>query len=104
MPAGMGVDPSQGVARYRFFRPLSKREREFIAKRVRGGRCLPARLSRVKMRRRHVLRTSRGRGEVKVDGKRRRVLEAGHFFGEISMLDRVLRQPPSPRWRPLAFS
>jgi len=29
-----------------------------------------------------------GEAEVKVDGKRRRVLKPGDFFGEISMLDR----------------
>jgi len=29
-----------------------------------------------------------GESEVKVDGKRRRVLKAGDFFGEISMIDR----------------
>jgi CRP-like cAMP-binding protein len=29
-----------------------------------------------------------GESEVKVDGKRRRVLRAGDFFGEISMMDR----------------
>ena len=29
-----------------------------------------------------------GEAEVKVDGKRRRVLRPGDFFGEISMLDR----------------
>jgi len=31
-----------------------------------------------------------GEAEVKVDGKRRRVLKPGDFFGEISMLDRGL--------------
>ena len=31
-----------------------------------------------------------GESEVKVDGKRRRVLKAGEFFGEISMVDRGL--------------
>jgi len=31
-----------------------------------------------------------GSAEVKVDGKRRRLLNAGDFFGEISMLDRGL--------------
>ena len=29
-----------------------------------------------------------GESEVKIDGKRRRVLKAGDFFGEISMIDR----------------
>ena len=29
-----------------------------------------------------------GESEVKVDGKRRRVIKAGDFFGEISMIDR----------------
>jgi CRP-like cAMP-binding protein len=31
-----------------------------------------------------------GEAEVKVDGKKRRVLKAGDFFGEISMIDRGL--------------
>ena len=31
-----------------------------------------------------------GQSEVKVDGKRRRVLKPGDFFGEISMIDRGL--------------
>ena len=31
-----------------------------------------------------------GESEVKVDGKRRRVMKAGDFFGEISMIDRGL--------------
>ena len=29
-----------------------------------------------------------GESEVKIDGKRRRVMKAGDFFGEISMIDR----------------
>ena len=36
-----------------------------------------------------------GEASVQVDGRDRQPLVAGSFFGEISMLDRGLRRPPS---------
>jgi CRP-like cAMP-binding protein len=82
---------TEALSRVPLFSQLTRRELDFIATRadevaVRGGKKL----------------TTQGRpgdsfyvlldGEalVDVDGKRRRTLKAGDFFGEISMLDRGL--------------
>jgi len=82
---------TEALSRVPLFSQLTKRELEFVATRadevaVPAGRKL----------------TTQGRpgdsfyvlldGEahVDVDGKRRRTLRAGEFFGEISMLDRGL--------------
>ena len=70
----------EAISRVPLFAHLSKREREFIAKEgdevnVPAGKTLTR-------------QDRSGEAEVKVDGKRRRVLRPGDFFGEISMLDR----------------
>ena len=86
------ADPKlNAISRVPLFAHLSKREREFIAKegdevRVPGGKTL-TRQDRAGDTF-YVLLD--GEAEVKVDGKRRRVLKPGDFFGEISMLDRGL--------------
>ena len=81
----------KAISRVPLFAHLSKREREFIAKegdevRVPAGKTL-TRQDRAGDTF-YVLLD--GEAEVKVDGKRRRVLKPGDFFGEISMLDRGL--------------
>ena len=84
------ADPKlNAISRVPLFAHLSKREREFIAKegdevRVPAGKTL-TRQDRAGDTF-YVLLD--GEAEVKVDGKRRRVLKPGDFFGEISMLDR----------------
>ncbi|TMD75053.1 MAG: cyclic nucleotide-binding domain-containing protein [Chloroflexi bacterium] len=86
------ADPKlNAISRVPLFAHLSKREREFIAKegdevRVPAGKTL-TRQDRAGDTF-YVLLD--GEAEVKVDGKRRRVLKPGDFFGEISMLDRGL--------------
>ena len=86
----MGADRKlNAIGRVPLFARLSKRELEFIAKegdevRVPAGKTL-TRQDRAGDTF-YVLLD--GEAEVKVDGKRRRVLKPGDFFGEISMLDR----------------
>src|SRR5437016_10372349 len=86
----MGVDPKlNAISRVPLFAHLSKREREFIAKE--GDEVnVPAGKTLTRQDRSgdtfYVLLD--GEAEVKVDGKRRRVLRPGDFFGELSMLDR----------------
>src|SRR5256885_15335982 len=73
------------------FAHCTRKELEFIAREgdevdVRGGKTLtrqgrPGDTFYVQLD---------GQSEVKVDGKRRRVLKPGDFFGEISMVDRGL--------------
>ena len=88
----MGADRKlNAIGRVPLFARLSKRELEFIAKegdevRVPAGKTL-TRQDRAGDTF-YVLLD--GEAEVKVDGKRRRVLKPGDFFGEISMLDRGL--------------
>ena len=88
----MGVDPKlKALSQVPLFAHLSKREREFIAKE--GDEvAVPAGKTLTRQDRAgdtfYVL--LEGEAEVKVDGKRRRVLKPGDFFGEISMLDRGL--------------
>ena len=79
----------EAISRVPLFAHLSKREREFIAKE--GDEVnVPAGKTLTRQDRSgdtfYVLLD--GEAEVKVDGKRRRVLRPGDFFGEISMLDR----------------
>jgi len=79
----------EAISRVPLFAHLSKREREFIAKE--GDEVnVPAGKTLTRQDRSgdtfYVLLD--GEAEVKVDGKRRRVLKPGDFFGEISMLDR----------------
>ena len=81
----------EAISRVPLFAHLSKREREFIAKE--GDEVnVPAGKTLTRQDRSgdtfYVLLD--GEAEVKVDGKRRRVLKRGDFFGEISMLDRGL--------------
>ena len=86
------ADPKlNAISRVPLFAHLSKREREFIAKegdevRVPAGKTL-TRQDRAGDTF-YVLLD--GEAEVKVDGKRRRVLKPGDFFGDISMRDRGL--------------
>jgi len=92
MLLNMAADPKlKAISRVPLFAHLSKRELEFIAKggdevSVPGGKTL-TRQDRAGDTF-YVLLD--GEAEVKVDGKRRRVLKPGDFFGEISMLDRGL--------------
>ena len=92
MLLAMGVDPKlKALSQVPLFAHLSKREREFIAKE--GDEvAVPAGKTLTRQDRAgdtfYVL--LEGEAEVKVDGKRRRVLKPGDFFGEISMLDRGL--------------
>ena len=79
----------KAISRVPLFARLSKRELEFIAKE--GDEVnVPAGKTLTRQDRQgdtfYVLLD--GEAEVKVDGKRRRVLKPGDFFGEISMLDR----------------
>ena len=79
----------EAISRVPLFAHLSKREREFIAKE--GDEVnVPAGKTLTRQDRSgdtfYVLLD--GEAEVKVDGKRRRVLRPGDFFGEISRLDR----------------
>ena len=86
----MGADRKlNAIGRVPLFARLSKRELEFIAKE--GDEVnVPAGKTLMRQDRQgdtfYVLLD--GEAEVKVDGKRRRVLKPGDFFGEISMLDR----------------
>ena len=86
----MGADRKlNAIGRVPLFARLSKRELEFIAKE--GDEVnVPAGKTLTRQDRQgdtfYVLLD--GEAEVKVDGKRRRVLKPGDFFGEISMLDR----------------
>ena len=86
----MGADRKlNAIGRVPLFAHLSKRELEFIAKE--GDEVnVPAGKTLTRQDRQgdtfYVLLD--GEAEVKVDGKRRRVLKPGDFFGEISMLDR----------------
>ena len=86
----MGADRKLiAIGRVPLFARLSKRELEFIAKE--GDEVnVPAGKTLTRQDRQgdtfYVLLD--GEAEVKVDGKRRRVLKPGDFFGEISMLDR----------------
>ena len=86
------ADPKlNAIGRVPLFARLSKRELEFIAKE--GDEVnVPAGKTLTRQDRQgdtfYVLLD--GEAEVKVDGKRRRVLKPGDFFGEISMLDRGL--------------
>jgi len=88
----MGADRKlNAIGRVPLFARLSKRELEFIAKE--GDEVnVPAGKTLTRQDRQgdtfYVLLD--GEAEVKVDGKRRRVLKPGDFFGEISMLDRGL--------------
>lgn len=86
------ADPKlQALGQVPLFAHLSKREIGFVAKEgdevdVPAGRTLtrqdrPGDTFYVLLE---------GEAEVKVDGRRRRVLKPGDFFGEISMLDRGL--------------
>jgi len=92
MLLAMGIDPKlKALSQVPLFAHLSKREREFIAKE--GDEvAVPAGKTLTRQDRAgdtfYVL--LEGEAEVKVDGKRRRVLKPGDFFGEISMLDRGL--------------
>ena len=92
MLLAMGVDPKlKALSQVPLFARLSKREREFIAKE--GDEvAVPAGKTLTRQDRAgdtfYVL--LEGEAEVKVDGKRRRVLKPGDFFGEISMIDRGL--------------
>jgi CRP-like cAMP-binding protein len=86
----MGADTKlKAISRVPLFARLSKRELEFIGKE--GDEVnVPAGKTLTRQDRQgdtfYVLLD--GEAEVKVDGKRRRVLKPGDFFGEISMLDR----------------
>jgi len=86
----MGADRKlNAIGRVPLFARLSKRELEFIGKE--GDEVsVPAGKTLTRQDRQgdtfYVLLD--GEAEVKVDGKRRRVLKPGDFFGEISMLDR----------------
>ena len=88
----MGADRKlNAIGRVPLFARLSKRELEFIGKE--GDEVnVPAGKTLTRQDRQgdtfYVLLD--GEAEVKVDGKRRRVLKPGDFFGEISMLDRGL--------------
>src|SRR5438445_11593697 len=88
----MAADPKlDALSRVPLFAHCSRREREFIAKE--GDEvAVPAGKTLTRQDRAgdtfYVL--LEGEAEVKVDGKRRRVLKPGDFFGEISMLDRGL--------------
>ena len=79
----------EAISRVPLFAHLSKREREFVA-REGDEVSVPAGKTLTRQGRSgdtfYVLLD--GEAEVKVDGKRRRVLKPGDFFGEISMLDR----------------
>src|SRR5256884_1301177 len=92
------ADPKlNAISRVPLFAHLSKREREFIAKegdevRVPAGKTL-TRQDRAGDTF-YVLLD--GEAEVKVDGKRRRDLKPGDFFGEISMPHRGPAAAPRP--------
>src|SRR5438552_12963594 len=88
----MAADPRlDALSRVPLFADGSRRELQFIAKEgdevsVPAGKTLtrqgrPGDTFYVLLE---------GEAEVKVDGKRRRVLKPGDFFGEISMIDRGL--------------
>ena len=92
MLLAMGVDPKlKALSQVPLFAHLSKREREFIAK---EGDEVAVPAGKILTRQDRAGDTFyvllEGEAEVKVDGKRRRVLKPGDFFGEISMLDRGL--------------
>jgi CRP-like cAMP-binding protein len=86
----MAVDPKlKALGNVPLFARCTKRELEFIAREgdeidVPAGKTLirqgrPGDTFYVQLQ---------GTSEVKVDGKRRRVMKPGDFFGEISMIDR----------------
>ncbi len=86
------ADPKlQALGRVPLFAHCSKKELEFIA---RGGDEVEVPAGRTLTRQGRSGDTFyvllEGEAEVKVDGKRRRVLKPGDFFGEISMVDRGL--------------
>ena len=84
------ADPKMGaLARVPLFARCTRKELEFIARKgdevnVPSGKTL--------IRQGHAGDTFyiqlAGTSEVKVDGKRRRIMNPGDFFGEISMIDR----------------
>ena len=86
------ADPKLGaLSRVPLFAQCSRKELEFIASKgdeieVGAGKTLtrqgqPGDTFYIQLE---------GESEVKIDGKRRRVLKPGDFFGEISMIDRGL--------------
>src|SRR3989442_14930249 len=92
----MAADPKlDALSRVPLFAHCSRRELQFIAKEgdevdVPAGKTLtrqgrPGDTFYVPLE---------GQAEVKVDGKRRRVLKPPDFFGEISMIDRGPATPP----------
>jgi CRP/FNR family transcriptional regulator, cyclic AMP receptor protein len=92
MLVAMAADPKlKALGQVPLFALLSRRDLGFIAKE--GDEVeVPAGKTLTRQDRAgdtfYVL--LKGEAEVKVDGKRRRVMKAGDFFGEISMLDRGL--------------